>query len=598
MRCSTEESRCYGYTLDGQRRSRDAVVVYEMFNGGVEMQSLYIRCSTDESRYGVLKISVLTPDGVLTLERTNSTPSTATSYPPNSLSLSLLCSYQVEVLQKSFEELKEARARDKELIKETKEENRKQYEEKLKSHALTMKEEMVKEANAKIAEMRCLHNIPNNLSSPSIYEWKVFGHFLDECPKNIVSDVLKNLKNSSQAAKDVQVGPKVAFKPIKQVYRPVPNRNKANLSGKMKQVVVASKEVSNSNPFDVLNLIDNYDDLGTNGGHSKSVGKGSILAQIIDEKLTLVDDDGKPLPKVVSTANVDSDSEVKDVVDDHVVFMASTGLKRGDDSGYGTNSLIVTREEVSGHGMNDGMNEGNVNETVINEVHAHIVTLISLCPTSILRLTTSMTKANLQKLDANVPNDTDYDVYDNLVMVVPNLEGTRDKKETICVESEWEPPRCSMRLIFGHPLNDCPKVPKRVMNGMDKGKGGSSEADDEGFIEVKQKRNHVVMVLFPLVTRLMFKMLIFPVIEEVEMGNKASTSGVQEEGQRSTPLVEKINIFEKQMLEGKCVLVDDDGKPMENIDYSSDHGSEDEVESVERNGKLSGFKTDGGGIWY
>ncbi|GJW35712.1 hypothetical protein Tco_0058632 [Tanacetum coccineum] len=57
---------------------------------------------------------------------------------------------QVEVLQKSFEELKEARARDKELFEEAKEDNRKQYEEKLKSHALTMK---AKEANAKITEM-------------------------------------------------------------------------------------------------------------------------------------------------------------------------------------------------------------------------------------------------------------------------------------------------------------------------------------------------------------------------------------------------------------------------------------------------------------
>ncbi|GJW18424.1 retrovirus-related pol polyprotein from transposon TNT 1-94 [Tanacetum coccineum] len=45
-----DKSRCYGYTLDGQQRSRDAVVIYEMFNGGVEMLSLYIRCSTDESR--------------------------------------------------------------------------------------------------------------------------------------------------------------------------------------------------------------------------------------------------------------------------------------------------------------------------------------------------------------------------------------------------------------------------------------------------------------------------------------------------------------------------------------------------------------------
>ncbi|GKC67879.1 probable histone-arginine methyltransferase 1.3 [Tanacetum coccineum] len=82
-------------------------------------------------------------DPIFALTRIPSTPSTATSYPPNA----------VDVLQKSFEELKKARARDKELFEEAKEENRKQYEEKLKSHALTMKKEMVKEANAKIAEM-------------------------------------------------------------------------------------------------------------------------------------------------------------------------------------------------------------------------------------------------------------------------------------------------------------------------------------------------------------------------------------------------------------------------------------------------------------
>ncbi|GJZ02890.1 hypothetical protein Tco_0520851 [Tanacetum coccineum] len=64
-----------------------------------------------------------------------------------------LCGRFVEVLRKSFEELKEARARHKELFEEAKKENRKQYKEKLMSHALTMKEEMVKEANEKMAEM-------------------------------------------------------------------------------------------------------------------------------------------------------------------------------------------------------------------------------------------------------------------------------------------------------------------------------------------------------------------------------------------------------------------------------------------------------------
>ncbi|GKC22296.1 hypothetical protein Tco_1024446 [Tanacetum coccineum] len=47
----TDESRCHHCILDIQRRSRDAIVVHEMFNGGVEMLLLYIRYSTEESRY-------------------------------------------------------------------------------------------------------------------------------------------------------------------------------------------------------------------------------------------------------------------------------------------------------------------------------------------------------------------------------------------------------------------------------------------------------------------------------------------------------------------------------------------------------------------
>ncbi|GJV49979.1 hypothetical protein Tco_1440191 [Tanacetum coccineum] len=128
-------------------------------------------------------------------------------------------------------------------------------------------------------------------------------------------------------------------------------------SGKKKQVAIACKEVSNSNPFDVLNSVERDDDLGTNvggGGIQSRIGMGLILVspteytffnfassssnttliverinkierQIIDGKLTLVDDDEKPVPKVVSTKIVDSNSEVEDVVDDHAIFMTSTG---------------------------------------------------------------------------------------------------------------------------------------------------------------------------------------------------------------------------------------------------------------------------------
>ncbi|GJU12598.1 hypothetical protein Tco_1134994 [Tanacetum coccineum] len=63
MRCKTDESRWYRCTLDVKHMSRDAIVilyelqrlkiivVHEMLNGGVEMVSLYMRCSTEELRW-------------------------------------------------------------------------------------------------------------------------------------------------------------------------------------------------------------------------------------------------------------------------------------------------------------------------------------------------------------------------------------------------------------------------------------------------------------------------------------------------------------------------------------------------------------------
>ncbi|GJT67027.1 50S ribosomal protein L10, chloroplastic [Tanacetum coccineum] len=87
----------------------------------------------------------------------------------------------------------------------------------------------------------CTIRVEYEWKPPSCLSCKVLGHVLDECPKNIISDVEKKLKNPRQAARGV---------------------------------------------------------------------------------------------RVVSTVNVDSDSEVEDVVDDHEVFMKLTGLKRGADSGY------------------------------------------------------------------------------------------------------------------------------------------------------------------------------------------------------------------------------------------------------------------------
>ncbi|GJS49399.1 hypothetical protein Tco_0599520 [Tanacetum coccineum] len=49
---------------------------------------------------------------------------------------------------------------------------------------------------------------------------------------------------------------------------------------------------------------------------------------------------------------------------------------------------------------------------------------------------------------------------------------------------------------------------------------------------------------------------------------------------RDTVILDKINVLEKHILEGKLVLVDD-GKPLENVDYSVNLGRDDEAEPVE-----------------
>ncbi|GJW18323.1 hypothetical protein Tco_0025759 [Tanacetum coccineum] len=175
------------------------------------------------------------------------------------------------------------------------------------------------------------------------YEWKpprcwscnVFGHVLNECPKKIVSNVVKNLNNPRQATRGDPVG--------------------------LKQAEVSRQEVSNSNPFDALTLIKD-DKLGTNRGISKSAGKGSLNVahgsysnnpiidkidklenQILDGKLMFLDDDGNPL---IPTSNVDSDSEVEVVFNETANLIASTSFKGRRDRGYGTNSLLEQWRET------------------------------------------------------------------------------------------------------------------------------------------------------------------------------------------------------------------------------------------------------------
>ncbi|GJZ56092.1 hypothetical protein Tco_0611285 [Tanacetum coccineum] len=48
----------------------------------------------------------------------------------------------------------------------------------------------------------------------------------------------------------------------------------------------------------------------------------------------------------------------------------------------------------------------------------------------------------------------------------------------------------------------------------------------------------------------------------------------------TTPIVEKIDKIEKLIIDGQVTLVDDDGKPVEKVDYLGDHDGEDDVAST------------------
>ncbi|GJZ72210.1 hypothetical protein Tco_0636061, partial [Tanacetum coccineum] len=87
---------------------------------------------------------------------------------------------------------------------------------------------------------------------------KVLGHMHEECPKNTGASEKKTMKKPSQTSRGVSVGPKKGFKPQKE-YRPVPKNPNASFSGSKKKGVEPTIEVSNSNPFDVLNSVDNDD---------------------------------------------------------------------------------------------------------------------------------------------------------------------------------------------------------------------------------------------------------------------------------------------------------------------------------------------------
>ncbi|GKB68823.1 hypothetical protein Tco_0930235 [Tanacetum coccineum] len=171
---------------------------------------------------------------------------------------------------------------------------------------------------------------------------KVFGHTQEGCPKDIGSGVAKNVKKPSQPSRDVSVGPKVGFNPHKE-YRHVPKKPTASSSGNKKTHVEPTNEVSDSNPFEFLNSVDNDVELDL----------------LMDGQTILVDEAGNPLKKVEYPSDYDSEDEVASADNDMARFMASERVD------FGTQSLLEQWRDSYGNDdydedpYDDNMYEGH-----------------------------------------------------------------------------------------------------------------------------------------------------------------------------------------------------------------------------------------------
>nr|GEU89345.1 hypothetical protein [Tanacetum cinerariifolium] len=302
--------------------------------------------------------------------------------------------------------------------------------------------------------------------------------------------------NPSQAPRGIPVGPKVGFKPFKQVYRPVFRKNNANTSGNKNKKAESTKEVSNPKLFDVLNLVENDIDLGTNGGtlnldskEANSSGSSfwsveslststipiiekidKIEKLIIDGKITLVDDEGKPLEKVDYSGDHDSKDEVQPNDNEMASFLASKSV------GYDTSQEIpnniypiCNKLDIKGGGRRDvkekqhsSANNATKDTVVVSSpaVDEHVVVAGSTKDVDVGK------SVNFRTLITPTGNGTDVAVplesiraiseramielraniklKDTIVVDTPKLIREGFYTCNIRVEYEWKPPRASL----------------------------------------------------------------------------------------------------------------------------------------------------------
>nr|GEY60866.1 hypothetical protein [Tanacetum cinerariifolium] len=182
---------------------------------------------------------------------------------------------------------------------------------------------------------------------------KIIRDFHYTC-NNTSAGEKKNVNKPSQTARGVLVGRKMRFKPQKE-YRPVNKKSIASSNGNKKKGVEPTIEVSNSNPFDVLNSVDNDVEFGTNGRttnlvNNRATSSGSSFMHVDNNSSA-----GNPLKRVRFLGEY----EVVSVDNDKARFMTSERV------GFGTQSLLeqwtysYDNDDYDDDSYNDDIYEGH-----------------------------------------------------------------------------------------------------------------------------------------------------------------------------------------------------------------------------------------------
>nr|GEW61190.1 hypothetical protein [Tanacetum cinerariifolium] len=167
----------------------------------------------------------------------------------------------------------------------------------------------------------------------------------------------------------------------------------------------------------------------------------------------------------------------------------------------------------------------------------------------------------------------DVELKDTTVVAMPKHVGEGFYTCAIHVEYEWKPPRCGSCKVFGNVQDECPKNigsgvaqnlknPSQAPRGVPVGHKGkhlekvdySSDHDSEN--EVKPVDNEMASFLASKRVAMDDDMY-----EGQEIPNK-NQSICDNLISRETLYVKKINELESQMLDGKLMLVGDDGTPL------------------------------------